>query len=164
MKNMCLLPVWAVLLIIAGTFFSCEKKKDMAIYRQADSLNLLSYRMRYKNLDTACKAAHDAYKLADGFPSLRAGALNNQGFCAFIHMDFEKAEDLFLRVYEESNNELECLIADIGMMKICQRTAMNKEFYGGQPPCRRCRRRRCGRSWASWSSLCSACSTASSRR
>ena len=43
----------------------------MAIYRQADSLNLLSYRMRYKNLDTACKAAHDAYKLADGFPSLR---------------------------------------------------------------------------------------------
>lgn len=48
MKNMCLLPVWAVLLIIAGTFFSCEKKKDMAIYRQADSLNLLSYRMRYK--------------------------------------------------------------------------------------------------------------------
>ena len=78
MKNMCLLPVWAVLLIIAGTFFSCEKKKDMAIYRQADSLNLLSYHMRYKNLDTACKAAHDAYKLADGFPSLRAGALNNQ--------------------------------------------------------------------------------------
>ena len=52
-----------------------------------------------------------------------------KGFCAFIHMDFEKAEDLFLRVYEESNNELECLIADIGMMKICQRTAMNKEFY-----------------------------------
>lgn len=24
---------------------------------------------------------------------------------------------------------MECLIADIGMMKICQRTAMNKEFY-----------------------------------
>ena len=47
--------------LLAGTFFSCEKKKDMAIYRQADSLNLLSYHMRYKNLDTACKAAHDAY-------------------------------------------------------------------------------------------------------
>lgn len=68
MKNMCLLPVWAVLLIIAGTFFSCEKKKDMAIYRQADSLNLLSYRMRYKNLDTACKAAHDAYKTGGWIP------------------------------------------------------------------------------------------------
>ena len=66
----------------------------------------------YTHLDVYKRqAAHDAYKLAAGFPSLRAGALNNQGFCAFIHMDFDKAEDLFLRVYEESNNELECLIA-----------------------------------------------------
>lgn len=102
MKNMCLLPVWAVLLIIAGTFFSCEKKKDMAIYRQADSLNLLSYHMRYKNLDTACKAAHDAYKLADGFPSLRAGALNNQGFCAFIHMGTLKKPKIFFFAYMRS--------------------------------------------------------------
>ena len=117
--------------IPAGIFSKEVDKEELewGIYRQADSLHLLSYHMRYKNLDPACKAAHAAYKLADGFPSLRAGALNNQGFCAFIHMDFEKAEDLFLRVYEESNNELECLIADIGMMKICQRTAMNKEFY-----------------------------------
>ncbi|MCD7925223.1 MAG: DUF5113 domain-containing protein [Bacteroides sp.] len=129
MKKMYLLPVWVGLLIIAGTFFSCGEKKDMAIYRQADSLNLLSYHMRYKNLDTACKAAHEAYKLSEQFPSLRAAALNNLGFCAFIHMDFEKAEDLFLSVYDESDNELECLVADIGMMKICQRTAMNKEFY-----------------------------------
>lgn len=129
MKKMRLWPVWAVLWMIVGAFFSCGEKKDMAVYRQADSLNLLSYRMRYKDLDKACKAAHDACKLAEGFPSLRAEALNNQGFCAFIRMDFEKAEVLFRRVYKESNNELECLVADIGMMKICQRTAMNKEFY-----------------------------------
>ena len=126
---MCLLPVWVSLLIMAGTFFSCGEKKDMAMYRQADSLNLVSYRMRYKNLDTACKAARRACELSGNFPSLRAEALNNMGFCAFIHMDFETAEDLFLSVYDESDNELECLVADIGMMKICQRTAMNKEFY-----------------------------------
>lgn len=129
MKKMYLLPVWMGLLVMAGVFFSCGERKDVAIYRQADSLNLVSYRMRYKNLDSACKAAQDAYKLSGNFPSLRAQALNNLGFCAYIHMDFEKAEDLFLKVYEESNNELECLVADIGMMKICQRTAMNKEFY-----------------------------------
>ncbi len=28
-----------------------------------------------------------------------------------------------------SNNELECLIADIGMMKISERTAMNEDLY-----------------------------------
>lgn len=129
MKKMYLLPVWMGLLVMAGVFFSCGERKDVVMFRQADSLNLVSYRMRYKNLDSACKAAQDAYKLSGNFPSLRAQALNNLGFCAYIHMDFEKAEDLFLKVYEESNNELECLVADIGLMKICQRTAMNKEFY-----------------------------------
>lgn len=128
-RKMHLLPLWVGLLIIVGVFFSCGEKKDMATYRQADSLNLVSYRMRYKNLDTACKAARQAFTLSEQFPSLRARALNNMGFCAFIRMDFEGAEELFLQVYDESNNELECLIADIGMMKICQRTAMNKEFY-----------------------------------
>lgn len=129
MKKMRILPIWIGLLIIVGVFFSCGEKKDMSIYRQADSLNMLSYHMRYKNLDIACKAAHQAYKFSENFSSLRAEALNNLGFCAFIRMDFETAEDLFLSVYDESDNELECLIADIGMMKICQRTAMNKEFY-----------------------------------
>lgn len=129
MRKIYLLLVWAGLWIVTGAFFSCGEKKNLAMYRQADSLNQVSYHVRYKNLDTACKAAHEAYKLSEHFPSLRAEALNNLGFCAFIRMDFEGAEDLFLRVYDESNNELECLIADIGMMKICQRTAMNKEFY-----------------------------------
>lgn len=129
MKKMYLLPVWVALIIVGSTFFSCGERKNGAVFRQVDSLNLLSYRMRYKNLDMACQAAHDAYELSDEAPSLRAEALNNQGFCAFIRMDFEGAETFFQRVYEESDNELECLIVDIGMMKICQRTAMNKEFY-----------------------------------
>ena len=32
-------------------------------------------------------------------------------------------------VYNLTKNELELLIADIGLMKIYQRTALNKEFY-----------------------------------
>lgn len=129
MKKMRLLPVWVSILIAVGTFFSCGQEKEEIAHQQADSLNQIAYNMRYKDLNASCKAADSALKLSVGIPSARAEALNNLGFCAFIHMDFEKAEDLFLQVYEETNNELECLIADIGMMKICQRTAMNKEFY-----------------------------------
>ena len=44
-------------------------------------------------------------------------------------MDFDRAEALHKEVYKLTKNELELLIADIGLMKICQRTAMNKEFY-----------------------------------
>lgn len=129
MRKMYVLPVWAACWVIISTFFSCGERKDMAVYRQADSLNRVSYHVRYKDLNLAGRSAHEAYRLAADFPSQRASALNNLGFCAFIQMDFDKAEELFLQVYHESNNELECLIADIGLMKIYQRTAMNKEFY-----------------------------------
>lgn len=129
MRKMYLLPVWIILWVIAGTFFSCGGKKEKDVHRQTDSLNRLSYQMRYKDLDTAYQAAYAAYQLSENFPSLRAEALNNLAFCEFMHMNFERAEELFLSVYDKSENELERLIADIGMMKICQRTAMNKEFY-----------------------------------
>ena len=44
-------------------------------------------------------------------------------------MDFDRAEAYHKEVYKLTKNELELLIADIGLMKICQRTALNKEFY-----------------------------------
>lgn len=129
MKKMRLLLICASILITTGSFFSCGDEKDVSLYLQADSLNQVAYKLRYKDLETSCKAAHEAYRFSLGNSSLRAEALNNMGFCAFIHMDFETAEKFFQQVYETTTNELECLIADIGMMKICQRTAMNKEFY-----------------------------------
>ena len=46
-----------------------------------------------------------------------------------MRMDFDTAERLHKGVYDLTKNELELLIADIGLMKIYQRTAMNKEFY-----------------------------------
>ena len=59
----------------------------------------------------------------------KAEASNNLAFCAFMRMDFDTAERLHKGVYDLTKNELELLIADIGLMKIYQRTAMNKEFY-----------------------------------
>lgn len=46
-----------------------------------------------------------------------------------MRMDFEQAEKFHMDVYNLTKNELELLIADIGLMKIYQRTALNKEFY-----------------------------------
>ena len=46
-----------------------------------------------------------------------------------MNMDFDRAEAYHKEVYKLTKNELELLIADIGLMKICQRTALNKEFY-----------------------------------
>ncbi|MBQ8520965.1 MAG: DUF5113 domain-containing protein [Bacteroides sp.] len=119
--------VWSLLLAVS--FFACGEGRGSAAYRRAESLNLSAYRMRYKNLEESERLASEALAVGREYPSLRAEALNNLGFCAFIRMDFERADSLLGAVYDETADELECLVADVGMMKICQRTAMNKEFY-----------------------------------
>lgn len=97
--------------------------------RLIDSLNQVAYAFRYKNLDSSCHAASRAYREVSLYKQGKAEASNNLGFCAFMRMDFEQAEKFHMDVYNLTKNELELLIADIGLMKIYQRTALNKEFY-----------------------------------
>lgn len=120
-----------IMAFMAMGWISCgeHKKQDTAAYAEADSLNQVAYDMRYKDLSVAVKAASRALLLSEGNADLHAEALNNMGFCAFMRMNFEKSSSLFRQALEEGSNEIEHLISDIGMMKICQRTSMNKEFY-----------------------------------
>ena len=110
-------------------FFACGGGGRSVDCLMADSLNRQAYDMRYKNLELSEQLAEEALVLSGASHSSKAEALNNLGFCAFIRMDFERADSLFRQVYDETGNELECLVADVGMMKICQRTSMNEEFY-----------------------------------
>ena len=96
---------------------------------RVDSLNQVAYIYRYKDLDSSCHAAIKAYLEVGIYEQGKAEACNNLGFCAFMRMDFEKAEKYHKEVYDLTKNELELLIADIGLMKVYQRTALNKEFY-----------------------------------
>ena len=129
MKNRLQFVGWMCILWIAVSFFSCGGGSMDAAYTQADSLNHQAYDVRYKDWRLSEKLAQQALEIGESYSSIKAEALNNLAFCAFIQMDFEKADSLLSEVYEETTNELECLVADVGMMKICQRTAMNKEFY-----------------------------------
>lgn len=110
-------------------WLSCNRPVHQRMYDQVDSLNRIAYETRYKDLSLSSKMATEAWKLSEGYASGRAEALNNMGFCAFMRMDFEHAARLFRKASETSNNEIERLVSDVGMMKICQRTSMNKEFY-----------------------------------
>ncbi len=59
----------------------------------------------------------------------KAESCNNLAFCAFMRMDFELAVKMHREVYNLTHNEVELLIADVGLMRIYQRTALYKEFY-----------------------------------
>jgi K+-sensing histidine kinase KdpD len=97
--------------------------------RLIDSLNGKAYAYRYEDLDSSRRYAGEAYRLARFYKSGKAEASNNLGFDAFMQMDFDRSAAEYKSVYKQTKNELELLIADIGLMRICQRTAMNKEFY-----------------------------------
>ena len=121
--------LFCLYICVLSMLFSCRNRMDRTACLQADSLNHEAYLVRYKNLDLSETLALEALKVGNDFSEMKAKALNNLGFCAFIRMDFERADSLLREVYRETANELECLVADVGMMKIYQRTSMNKEFY-----------------------------------
>ena len=122
-------PLYIIGVVLFASFFSCTDMVPTKEVRLIDSLNGKSYAYRYRNLDSSYKYANEAYRQVNLYKSGKAEASNNLGFCAFMAMDFDRAEALHKEVYKLTKNELELLIADIGLMKIYQRTAMNKEFY-----------------------------------
>lgn len=122
-------PLYIVCILLLTTLFSCVGTAPTKEVRFIDSLNRMAYAYRYKNLDTSYRTARTAYEGVSMYKQGKAEASNNLGFCAFMQMDFEQAEALHKAVYDLTKNELELLIADVGLMKIYQRTAMNKEYF-----------------------------------
>ena len=122
-------PLYIIGIVLFASFFSCTDMVPTKEVRLIDSLNGKAYAYRYRSLDSSYKYADAAYRQVNFYKSGKAEASNNLGFCAYMNMDFDRAEALHKEVYKLTKNELELLIADIGLMKICQRTALNKEFY-----------------------------------
>ena len=122
-------PLYIIGIVLFASFFSCTDMVPTKEVRLIDSLNGKAYAYRYRSLDSSYKYADAAYRQVNFYKSGKAEASNNPGFCAYMNMDFDRAEALHKEVYKLTKNELELLIADIGLMKICQRTAMNKEYY-----------------------------------
>ena len=124
-----ILLLWIGIGIMTCISFSCGKGTRHALYHEIDSLNKRAYHLHYINLEQSASIADQAFQLSKDYPSLHAAALNNKAFCTFMQMDFDKAEQEFKQVYSLTDNEVELLIADVGLMKIYQRISMNKEFY-----------------------------------
>lgn len=124
------LPLYILSVLLLAALFSCMGAAPTREVHFIDSLNRQAYAYRYKNLDSSYLSARKAYENTHLlYKQGKAEACNNLGFCAFMQMNFEEAERLHKEVYSLTKNELELLIADIGLMKIYQRTAMNKEYY-----------------------------------
>ncbi len=124
------LPLYIVFIVLSTAFFSCEGTLSTKEAHLIDSLNHQSYRLRYTSIDSSLHTAYKAYeRVGILYKQGKAEACNNLGFASFMKMDFDAAEGWYQEVHKLTKNETELLIADIGLMKIYQRTTMNKEFY-----------------------------------
>lgn len=94
-----------------------------------DSLNLAAYQMRYISLDSTSVLAEEAMRASVAGTKGRAEALGNRGFVKYMEMDYEESRRLYQASYDECDNPQTRLMACVGLMKICQVTSMNKDYY-----------------------------------
>ena len=96
---------------------------------EADRLNSKSYAFHYRNLDSTKVYAQRAFDLSDNYADGRAEALNNLAFVHISKMEFETASKLLTDVRSITDNQVELLVADVQLMRLCQRQSRNKDFY-----------------------------------
>ena len=96
---------------------------------EVDRLNETSYAFHYRNLDSTRVYAERSLKLADSLDVDSAEALNNLAFVDIAKMQYKQAAAKLQAIGSSSNNQVELLIANIQMMRLCQRMSKNKDFY-----------------------------------
>lgn len=119
----------ACLSVVLMVVLSCVDHGTAVDRSEVDSLNWLAYSSRYELLDTSAHYSQTAYDRSDGYADGKAIALNNLAFVQYMHMDYDSALTLYLNSYSHTNNSLIQAAADVGIMKICQITGRNDEFY-----------------------------------
>lgn len=123
---------YTIFIIIAVIFctLSCDgnyEKDRCAI----DSLNALSYSHKYMSIEDASSYVDQILKdysstsYEDGLSEAYINAGNLQG----ILMNYDSAKVCYHKVLDNSNNDLLCGMADVGMMSVCLMTSRSKDFY-----------------------------------
>lgn len=83
----------------------------------------------WNNLDSAEQYARFALDVSRRHSDERAKAVNTLARIAFMRMDYTQAWELYSSVPSITNNTLEVVASQIGLMRICQRTSDNVSFY-----------------------------------
>jgi len=115
----------AVITVLAAvTVWSCKGGAD-----RAHELNDVALEWLWQDLDTAALFAQMAMEQQGAGNTERAQALNTLARVAFMKMDYARAWELYGQVLDTHASIAMQLTANIGLMRICQRTSDNVAFY-----------------------------------
>ena len=95
----------------------------------AFDLNEKAISYLWNNLDSAEQYARFALNVTRRHSDEHAKAVNTLARIAFMRMDYTQAWELYSSVPSITNNTLEIVGSQIGLMRICQRTSDNVSFY-----------------------------------
>ena len=96
---------------------------------EVDRLNEVSYSYHYRNLDSTRAYAKRALELSQNYDDGRAEALNNLAFVEIASMNYARAFTILTSIPEQTDNQIEQLVSDVQLMRLCQRRSENKNFY-----------------------------------
>lgn len=121
-----------VLLGVAGwglCLYDHAKQVSIKDREVVDSLNDLSYDYCFRQLDSAYVYAHKALKSAKNYNSGMCEALNNLMFICYLRMNYEDGYHYYCKIQNSTKNQIQLLISEINMMKLCQQTSENRQFF-----------------------------------
>ncbi|MCF0185222.1 MAG: DUF5112 domain-containing protein, partial [Bacteroidaceae bacterium] len=113
----------AIVMLLSGCTFSAHRNETV------ERLNHRAFDFRYTNLDSVVHYAKLALAESEGYATGKSEAYNNMALASLMRQDFPTAEKYYSLSLKSSNNQLEHLISEVGMMRLCQRTASNKRFF-----------------------------------
>mgnify|MGYP004653382993 FL=1 len=125
-RTVCGMLLVVASIIMSSAITSCSKSVDAL---RVDALNTAAYSYHYRNLDSTQIYASAALSLAEGYNDGEAEALNNLAFVCIARMDYVQAKTMLDKVFRVTDNQIERLVANIQLMRLCQRRSDNKDFY-----------------------------------
>lgn len=92
-------------------------------------MNSVSYYFHYRNIDSTRSYALRALSLADDYDDGKAESFNNLAFVSIARMQYKQAYAFLDSALDCTDNQVERLVSNIQLMRLCQRESRNKEFY-----------------------------------
>lgn len=127
-----------LMLLLLGTFTACGPDN---IRPKVNRLNDAAYSYHYRSLDSTQHFASQALAMSASYPNGKAEALNNLAFVNIVRMNYAKADTMLNEVLQNTDNQLELLVANVQLMRLCQRRSENKNFYHYTQQAQECMRR-----------------------
>ena len=121
--NLLMILPFAIIVLLPVACYDTSNRAEV------DRLNDISYSYHYRNLDSTQVYAKRAFEHSHNYGDGRAEAMNNLAFVEIARMKYAKAFKILTSIPEQTDNQIEQLVCDVQLMRLCQRRSENKNFY-----------------------------------